>query len=307
VSLSGLTRPGVVENRQIRLRNMVPAELAVLVRGAAISALTARGLDVEVLPARIQLERPRDATQGDYATSVALRTATRLDVAARELAGWVADELGRRDGIATAEVAGPGFVNVRLMTEAQGALVGEVLSAGADYGRGEAWTAVEGLVGRPGDDLVAEVGMDAARYAVIRDVDTDLLTRRTDDNPVFSVQYVHARLCSLARNAVDLGLTVGTEYGLLEHPREGELIRTLGEFPDILRSAAQSREPHRVARYLEDLAVAYHRFYDSCRVLPMGDEPINSLHQSRFALCAATRQVFANGLGVLGVSAPERM
>ncbi|MGH3835568.1 MAG: DALR anticodon-binding domain-containing protein, partial [Pseudonocardiaceae bacterium] len=97
------------------------------------------------------------------------------------------------------------------------------------------------------------------------------------------------------------------QLGLLGHEREGELIRTLGEFPRIVVSAAQLREPHRVARYLEQLAGAYHRFYDTCRVLPLGDEQPGSLHAARLALSEATRQVLANGLGLLGVSAPERM
>ena len=97
------------------------------------------------------------------------------------------------------------------------------------------------------------------------------------------------------------------EYGLLEHPREGDLIRTLGEFPAVVASAAELREPHRVARYLEALASAYHKFYDACRVLPMGDEETTELHRARLALCDAARQVLANGLGMLGVSAPERM
>jgi arginyl-tRNA synthetase len=124
---------------------------------------------------------------------------------------------------------------------------------------------------------------------------------------VFYVQYAHARLSSLARNAADLGLTRGQGYGLLEHPREGELIRTIAEFPALMRTAAELREPHRVARYLESLAASYHRFYDSCRVLPMGDEQISELHRARLALCGAARQVLANGLALLGVSAPERM
>ena len=156
--------------------------------------------------------------------------------------------------------------------------------------------------------------MDAARYALIRssldsvlDIDLDLLTRRSNDNPVFYVQYAHARLASLERNAVDVGLTPGESYGLLEHPREGDLIRTLGEFPAVITAAAELREPHRVARYLEVLASAYHKFYDSCRVLPMGDEEITELHRARLALCVAARQVLANGLAMLGVSAPERM
>ena len=164
------------------------------------------------------------------------------------------------------------------------------------------------------DDLVDAVGVDAARYALVRssvdstlDIDLDLWSKRTNDNPVFYVQYAHARLASLQRNAADMGVTPGTEYGLLTHPREGDLIRTIGEFPDVVKAAAELREPHRVARYLESLASAYHKFYDSCRVLPMGDEEITELHRARLALCAAARQVLANGLELLGVSAPERM
>jgi arginyl-tRNA synthetase len=164
------------------------------------------------------------------------------------------------------------------------------------------------------NDLVEAVGVDAARYSLIRssvdsslDIDLDLLVKRSNDNPVFYVQYAHARLASLGRNAAEVGLTPGTEFGLLEHPREGDLIRTIGEFPDVVKSAAELREPHRVARFLEALASAYHKFYDSCRVLPMGDEEITELHRARLALCVAARQVFANGLGLLGVSAPERM
>ena len=164
------------------------------------------------------------------------------------------------------------------------------------------------------DDLVEAVGVDAARYSLVRssvdstlDIDLDLLVKRSNDNPVFYVQYAHARLASLARNAADLGVEPGEGFGLLEHPREGDLIRTLGEFPAVVASAAELREPHRVARYLESLAGAYHRFYDSCRVLPMGDEQVSDLHRARLALCGAARQVLANGLGLLGVSAPERM
>ncbi|MDN5749214.1 MAG: class I tRNA ligase family protein, partial [Pseudonocardia sp.] len=164
------------------------------------------------------------------------------------------------------------------------------------------------------EDLVDAVGVDAARYALIRSsVDSvlviylDLWERRTNDNPVFYVQYAHARLSSLARNAAELGLAQGTGFGHLEHPREGDLIRTLGEFPAVVRTAAELREPHRVARYLETLASAYHKFYDACRVLPMGDEEISELHRARLALCVAARQVLANGLTLLGVSAPERM
>jgi arginyl-tRNA synthetase len=165
------------------------------------------------------------------------------------------------------------------------------------------------------EDLLDMVGVDAARYALIRsspassiDVDVELWSRRTNDSPVFYVQYAHARLASLGRGAAELGLaTDGADLALLTHEREGELIRTLGEFGSTVASAAELREPHRVARYLEQLAAAYHRFYDTCRVLPMGDEEPNPLHTARLALCEAARQVLGNGLHLLGVSAPERM
>ncbi len=549
---------------------VTPALLADLVRAAASDVLTRRGLDLAALPADVGVERPRNPEHGDYATNVALRTAKKAGVNPRELAGWFAEELAGREGISGAEVAGPGFINLRLAADAQGALVGEVLRAGAGYGAGDEyagrnvnlefvsanptgpihlggarWAAVGDALGRvltargakvtreyyfndagaqidrfvdsliaaaqgrptpengyggayigeiaeqvlaaePGvldrpdaecretfrrvgvglmfdeikralhefgtdfdvffheqslhdsgaveaavqrlkesgnlyfadgawwlrstdqgddkdrpviksdgepayiagdlaylldkrsrgfdlciymlgadhhgyiarleaaaaafgddpavvevligqmvnlvkdgqpvrmskragnvvtmDDLVGAVGVDAARYSLIRssvdstlDVDLDLLAKRSNDNPVFYVQYAHARLASLARNAADLGVEPGEAFGLLEHPREGDLIRTIGEFPTVVASAAELREPHRVARFLEQLASAYHKFYDSCRVLPMGDEEVSDLHRARLALCVAARQVFANGLGLLGVSAPERM
>ena len=165
------------------------------------------------------------------------------------------------------------------------------------------------------DDLVDAIGVDAARYALIRssvdqtmDIDLQLWTSATNDNPVFYVQYAHARLCSLARNAADLGVTTeAADLSLLVEDREGALIRTIGEFPQIVASAADLREPHRVARYLEELAAAYHRFYDTCRVLPMGDEEAGPLHAARLALSSATRQTLANGLRLIGVSAPEKM
>jgi arginyl-tRNA synthetase len=551
---------------------VTPAQLAELVRAAAADVLARRGLDPAALPADVGVERPRNPEHGDYATNVAMRTAKKAGVPPRDLAGWLVEELAGRPGIASAEVAGPGFINLRLGADAQGAIVGEVLAAGEGYGTGDEyagrnvnlefvsanptgplhlggtrWAAVGDALGRilaatgakvtreyyfndagaqidrfvsslvaaakgeptpdngyggayigeiaeqvvaaepdalglpdaerdevfrrvgiglmfteikralhefgtdfdvwfheqslhdsgavdaavarlkdtgnlyfadgawwlrstefgddkdrpviksdgrpayiagdlayfldkrergfdlciymlgadhhgyiarlkaaaaafgddPGvvevligqmvnlvrdgtpirmskragtvvtmDDLVGAVGVDAARYTLIRssvdstlDVDLDLVTRQSNDNPVFYVQYAHARLASLARNAADLGVTVpdAPDFGLLEHPREGDLIRTLGEFPAVVASAAELREPHRVARYLESLASAYHKFYDTCRVLPMGDEPTTELHRARLALCVAARQVLANGLGLLGVSAPERM
>jgi len=168
------------------------------------------------------------------------------------------------------------------------------------------------------EDLVEAVGADAARYALARasvdqqiDLDLDLWSRRTNDNPVFYVQYAHARISSLLRNAADLGVRLGeagdVDVAALDHPRESDLLRAVGEFPRVLAGAAELRAPHRVARYLEELAGTYHRFYDSCRVLPRGDEEVTSLTTARLWLCAATATVLRNGLDVLGVSAPERM
>ncbi|HET7430756.1 MAG TPA: arginine--tRNA ligase [Nocardioides sp.] len=163
-------------------------------------------------------------------------------------------------------------------------------------------------------DLVEAIGIDAARYALVRnhietnlDIDVDLWAKATSDNPVFYVQYAHARVSSILRNAADLGLEPESHPDLLTHEKEGDLLRALAEFPRVVASATTLREPHRVARYLEDTAASYHRFYDSCRVLPMGDEEPSDLHRARLRLVEATRIVLANGLGLLGVSAPERM
>ncbi|CAB4585017.1 unannotated protein [freshwater metagenome] len=167
------------------------------------------------------------------------------------------------------------------------------------------------------EELVEKVGVDAARYTLIRYpvetpmvLDIDLLKKQTNDNPVFYVQYAHARIAGVLRNAADLGVKFGLEYykpELLEHERERELLGGLAEFPRIVAGAAQLREPHRIARYLEDLAGMYHGFYADCRVLPMGDEKPSQLHFARATLSAATMQVFFNGLQLLGVSAPDRM
>ena len=167
------------------------------------------------------------------------------------------------------------------------------------------------------EELVEKVGVDAARYTLIRYpvdtpmvMDVDLLRSRTNENPVYYVQYAHARICGVLRNAADLGVQSGLEHihpELLIHERERELIGALGEYPRIVASAAELREPHRIARYVEELAGVYHRFYADCRVLPMGDETPSELHSARATLCKATAQVISNGLGLLGVTAPEKM
>lgn len=165
------------------------------------------------------------------------------------------------------------------------------------------------------DDLVEAIGIDGARYSMIRssvdsslDIDLQLWEQQSSDNPVYYVQYGHARLCSIARKAADLGVSaIDPDLSLLTHDREGDLIRTLGEFPAVVKAAAELREPHRIARFAEDLAGTFHRFYDSCQILPKVGESAEPIHTARLALANATRQVLANALGLVGVSAPERM
>jgi arginyl-tRNA synthetase len=165
------------------------------------------------------------------------------------------------------------------------------------------------------DDLQAWLGTDALRYSLGRypadsplTLDPEILQKRTNDNPVFYVQYAHARTHNVARNAASSGVD-RSEFApeLLDHETESALLGALQEFPRVVAFAAEVREPHRVARYLEELAGLYHRWYDSCRVIPLGDEPVASVHRTRLWLNDATGQVLRNGLDLLGVSAPERM
>ena len=167
------------------------------------------------------------------------------------------------------------------------------------------------------EELVEKVGVDAARYTLIRYpvetpmvMDLDILTRNTNENPVYYVQYAHARIAGVLRNCDELKISMNSkdfDPALLAHDRENELIATLADFPRIVEGSAQLREPHRIARYLEELAGVYHGFYSDCRVLPLGDEAIAPIHTARALLCMATKQVLKNGLTLLGVSAPERM
>jgi len=165
------------------------------------------------------------------------------------------------------------------------------------------------------DDLQAWLGTDALRYSLGRypadsplTLDPEILQKRTNDNPVFYVQYAHARTHNVARNAASSGVDRSAfAPELLDHETESALLGALQEFPRVVAFAAEVREPHRVARYLEELAGLYHRWYDSCRVIPLGDEPVASVHRTRLWLNDATGQVLRNGLDLLGVSAPERM
>ncbi|AJI78680.1 arginine--tRNA ligase [Corynebacterium singulare] len=168
------------------------------------------------------------------------------------------------------------------------------------------------------DDLVESIGVDGARYSLVRssvdsslDIDLGLWASQSADNPVYYVQYGHARICSILRKAAELGLDTSAlgsaSLDLLTHDKEGDLIRTLGEFPEVVATAATLREPHRIARYAEDLAAVFHRFYDQCQVLPKAGEDTEPIHRARLALASATRQVMANALTMVGVSAPEKM
>jgi arginyl-tRNA synthetase len=167
------------------------------------------------------------------------------------------------------------------------------------------------------EELVEKVGVDAARYTLIRYpvetpmvLDVDILKSNTNENPVYYVQYAHARIAAVLRNAAELNISSALaefDPAQLSHDRENELLGSLAQFPRIVAIAAELREPHRVARYLEELAGVYHGFYADCRVLPLGDEPAAAVHSARAALCAATKQTLKNGLQLLGVSAPERM
>ncbi|QTX05172.1 arginine--tRNA ligase [Agromyces archimandritae] len=165
------------------------------------------------------------------------------------------------------------------------------------------------------DDIVSWLGVDALRYSLERspvdsplDLDPEVLQRRTNDNPVFYVQYAHARTAAVARNAAAAGVDRSSfAPELLTHESESALLGALQEFPRVVAQAAELREPHRVARYIEELAGLFHRWYDTCRVLPFGDEPVGDLNRTRLWLNDATGQVIRNGLALLGVSAPERM
>ena len=167
------------------------------------------------------------------------------------------------------------------------------------------------------EELVEKVGVDAARYTLIRFpvdtpmvMDVDVLKRNTNENPVYYVQYAHARIAAVLRNAADLNISLDRssfDPTQLTHDRENELLGKLAEFPRIVATAAELRQPHRIARYLEELAGTYHGFYADCRLLPMGEENPTALHTARLLLCTSTKVVISNGLDLLGVSAPERM
>ena len=166
------------------------------------------------------------------------------------------------------------------------------------------------------DDLLEWLGSDALRYWLARypadsplALDGEKLRSRTNDNPVFYVQYAHARSCAVDRNAEAAGIRREDAFdpSLLTHETETELLGKLQQYPSVVAGAAELREPHRIARYLEELAADFHRWYDHCRVIPQGEEPVSDLHRTRLWLNDAAGQVVKNGLDLLGVTAPERL
>ncbi|MGL5828702.1 MAG: arginine--tRNA ligase [Angustibacter sp.] len=166
-------------------------------------------------------------------------------------------------------------------------------------------------------DLIEWIGADAVRYSLARypadsplNLDGEQLRKKTNDNPVFYVQYAYVRTRNVARLAATEGVDRAAAFApeLLSDETESVLLATLGEFPTVVAMAAELLEPHRVARYLERLAGNYHRWYDSCRVRPQSmDDPVTDLHHTRLWLNDAACVVLANGLNLLGVSTPERM
>lgn len=288
---------------------MTPDHLSDAVVGALRDLVEAGGVALpDGVPERVVVQRPRSREHGDYASNVALQLAGRAGLPPRELAGLLAARLESASGVEAVEVAGPGFLNVRLAADAQAEVAARVVAAGRSYGvTGD----VLGPVVVP-DELVRRIGPDAARYASARHatdgtLDLDLWSRASSDNPVYLVQHAHARTSSVLRNAAVLGIAPADHPALLTHERERDLLLALADFPRVVDTAATLREPHRVARCLEDTASAFHRFDEACRVLPVGDEEPAPLHEARLLLVAATRVVLANGLGLLGASAPERM
>ena len=164
------------------------------------------------------------------------------------------------------------------------------------------------------DELLDEVGTDAARYTFLRyssdvaiDFDLVAVVQADRNNPVYYVQYSSARIAGIMRTARESGLQPAppddVDLGLLRTDVEQELIRVLSTFPEVVSQAADERAPHRVARYVERVAEAFHRFYVECQVVG----PDRELSSARYWLVEATRQTVVNGLGLLGVSAPERM
>ena len=162
------------------------------------------------------------------------------------------------------------------------------------------------------DELIDEVGADVVRYFFLMrginshlNFDLKLAKERSDENPVYYLQYAHARIASIVRNAESQGIDpkATANYLLLKEPEEIQLLKHLTAFPDTVESCAVTFEPHRLAEYLHEVAGHYHKFYHACRVI--GED--KDLTAARIALCLATKTVLANGFSIIGITAPEKM
>lgn len=275
---------------------MTPEELATAIRTALTEGLTeaaGAGDHVTGVPAEVRVERLRGGGPGVWSSNVALQLAIRAGMPPRDLAVELAGRLGRVKGILAVDVSGPGFLDFT-----------------CDAASSEELTTL--LAGTVDTDSLAVARLALARSSAgsAFDVEPGLLARRRPENPIFSVQHAHARTCRIARLAAKDGVDPGDGFDpvLLTHESETVLLAALADFPRVVARAAELREPHKVARYLEDLARCLHRWHDTCQVLPRGrDDVVTDLERTRLRLNGAVRQVLASGLGLLGVSAPERI
>ncbi|MFD8076079.1 ArgS-related anticodon-binding protein NrtL [Streptomyces sp. NPDC059718] len=325
---------------------MTPAELSRTVLATVRRAVEADELSLAgPLPERVVVRRPPRPGCGDYATNVALQLAPLTGVAPLAVADVIGRRLAAAPGIARVDVAAPGFLNITLQGESHEALVDLVRERGHRYGVGEyaaaalpapagearadayaaalrrlhAATGIEPPARRPHpvretpDELRRSLGADATAWALLRPPAED--APRTDpaehlaqreDNPLFRVRYAHARSRALLRNAHDLGLEPGAESGRRD-PAETELLGLIADFPRTVEAAARHGAPDRVARLLERTADAFLRFHDECPALPKGEEKPSAVHGARLALADAAGTVLANGLTLLGISAPRHL
>ena len=294
----------------------------------------------------VVVRRPARREHGDWATAIALRVAAPAGRRPRELAAELAERLGATAGIATATVAGPGFVNVTLDTAAAGELARTIVTAGSAYGRvvdegslvdegsqlaehvsgreavavpeaaSVAITTLEPAGARHVEALAGVIGRDAAGFALLRaeaessvDADPARWAARDLHNPLFAVQSAHARAHVAAEVAAAAGVRREDAFvpELLDAAEDSALLAALADYPQAVSQATARREPRRVTTLLEEVAVAYHRWRDLHPIRPPGDAPITDAHRTRLWLDAATRQVLGSGLALLGVSAPQRI
>jgi arginyl-tRNA synthetase len=294
---------------------VTPAGLADAVLSTARSVLAARGLDLSALPATTRLRRPHDIAQGDYSSALALQVAGRVGLAPRELAAAMADGLARTPGVRTVEVAGPGFLNIRVEPAAADRLAAEIVRSGRAYGAAGVGLRIE----KPRGD--ADV-LHFARIHSPGEPDVERWTRHHPDNPAYRVLYAHAHAATALRRAEGgtgdqtggtadqtggtadqtggtADQTAGADSALVRTEPERALLDALGEFPDVVAEAARRHEPRRIARYLARLADSYDRFTE--------ERPADDRRPARLRLTGATRVVLANGLDLLGITPPERM